>query len=404
MKQFTRYALLILAPCAIFQPLGMDIFVSVLPGMIDNLGITEQQIQFLLVSFVFASSLPQLIMGKLSDLYGRRPLLLLATLGFALTSYLCTIAHDLYWFTMIRFFHGLSAATTLVVVYAIIRDLYHGEASAKMYSYVTCILALTAMFAPLLGAILSDYFQAWEATFRFLAVFACFALGVVFFVLPETHARQPKLAQIDVVPGEHMFKTILTHRVFWTFVMCATTTMTGLFLYFSIGSIILMKQLGISSYGFSILFGLNGCTYFLGNYLSTLCLSKFKISQIVLLGNGFVCLGAVAMLVSNYFLGLSVVSVVCSNLLITLGGGLSVGPATSAALEPFPNHAGTASGIFGAIQYGLPALIGLVVTRFAMTSTLPLAVPILILSLIAFGLLKQFAKRRLEYDRNCAVI
>jgi len=139
-------------------------------------------------------------------------------------------------------------------------------------------------------------------------------------------------------------------------------------------------------------------------YVSTLCLSKFKISQIVLLGNSLVCMGTVAMLLSNYFLGLSVICLVCSNLLITLGGGLSVGPATSAALEPFPDHAGTASGIFGAIQYGLPALIGLVVTRFAMTSTLPLAVPILILSLIAFGLLTQLSKKKLDYARDCAAI
>ncbi len=386
---FTRYALLILAPCAVFQPFGMDIFVSGIPVMLKSLNITEKDIQFLLVSYVLASSLPQLIMGKLSDLYGRKPLIIIGTLGFLLTSYLCTTTHKLFWLTGFRFFQGLSAATCLVVVYAIIRDTYHSNESAKMYSYISCILALTAMLAPLLGASLIDYFNDWESTFYFLALFAVAAFIIILIALPETLKKTTHDQQNDLLASQNTYKLILSNRDFWTFTICTTMVMAGLFLYFSIGSILLMKRLGLSSYAYSLLFGLNACFYLSGNYIASILLNKLKLTQIILIGNCFVLIGTSTMLLSNYCLNLSVFYIVFSNSLTTLGGGLVMGPATSAALEPFENHAGTASGIFGAIQYGLPAFIGLAVTRFEMTSTLPLAGPVLILSLINFYLLRR---------------
>ncbi|MCH9755650.1 MAG: multidrug effflux MFS transporter [Gammaproteobacteria bacterium] len=389
MNNFARYALLILAPCAVLQPLGMDIFVSGIPVILENLNITEQKIQFLLVSYVLASSLPQLIMGRLSDLYGRKPLILIACVGFSLTSYLCTTTHNIYSLTTYRFFQGLSAATGLVVVYAIIRDIYSDNESAKMYSYISCILALTAMLAPLIGASIIDYFNNWESTFHFLTFFSAIALLISLIKLPETHQKQSNVQEKNPIINQNAYKIILTNPSFWAFTICTTMVMTGLFLYFSIGSILLMKRLGLSSYGYSILFGINACFYLSGNYISSLLLNKLKLIQIILLGNYFVLIGASVMLLLNYFFSLSVLYIVLSNSLITFGGGLVMGPATSGALEPFKAHAGTASGVFGAIQYGLPAFIGLFVTRFEMTSTLPLAGPILILSLTNFYLLRR---------------
>lgn len=389
MKKFTQYALLILAPCVVLQPLGMDIFVSGIPVMLKSLNISEQKIQFLLVSYLVASSIPQLLMGKLSDIYGRKPFIIFACLGFLITSYLCTITLNLYLLTLFRFFQGLSAATGLVVILAIIQDAYDGTASAKMYSYITCILASAAMFAPLLGATIMDYFNNWESSFYFLALFAAVALLVSLLKLPETHKKHVRHKKSNAIQQENAYQLILKAPTFWTFTLCTTMVMTGLFLYFSIGSILLMKRLNISNYAYSLLFGLNACFYLSGNFIASRLLNQQNVHRIILLGNYCVGMGAGIMLLSNYTLGLNAASIVCSNSLITFGGGLIMGPATNEALKPFEHHAGAVSGVFGAIQYGLPALIGLIVTRFEMTSTLPLAGPMLALSLINFYLIKQ---------------
>lgn len=331
---------------------------------------------------MIASSIPQLIMGKLSDNFGRRPVMLITCLGFGITSYLCTVTANIYLLIFIRFLHGMSAATSLVLVFAIVRDIAdEGNSSARMYSYISCILALTAMFAPLTGAVLTDIFRNWHATFLFLAVYACIVFAFANVFLPETRKKTVNQRLLNFTSLRAVFKS----KVFIAYTLCSTTTMTGLYLYFAIGSILLMHKLGVSSYAFSILFGVNGGFYLLGNYSSSILLNRFNITQLVLFGNFLVLLGTILMLISNLGLGLNVLSIVICNAMITIGGGLMVGPATSAALEPFADNAGTASGVFGAIQYGLPALLGYVVTRTSL-GIINLAIPILLLCLLSFVL------------------
>jgi MFS transporter, DHA1 family, multidrug resistance protein len=396
LKTLLKFSLLILAPCAMFQPLGMDIFISGIPFMVDNLHVTEQKIQYILIAFMLASGLPQLFIGKLSDIYGRRPLMIIATCGFAITSYMCARTHTIYLLTCFRFLQGLSAATSFVVAYAIIRDLYSGHQAAKTYSYITCILALSAMLAPFVGNLLMLHYHTWESTFYFLTCFALITVMLTFYGLPETRVKQEHLEKSNALMG---FSKIIKERIFWTFTSCITTVMTGLFLYFSLGSILLMDRLALSSSTYSIVFGMNACFFLTGNYVSSLLLNKASLRKIVVLGNAFVLTGSFFMLLSGQMFGLNVLYIILTNAVITFGGGLMTGPATSAALEPFGRCSGTASGILGACQYGIPAFIGLFVTRFEINSLLPLAGPILILSCINVYLLMRL-KHQTPYQKN----
>ena len=156
-----------------------------------------------------------------------------------------------------------------------------------------------------------------------------------------------------------------------------------------------MDRLGLSSATYSIIFGMNACFFLTGNYVSSLLLNKASLRKIVVLGNAFVLIGSFFMLLSEQMFGLDALYIILTNAIITFGGGLMTGPATSAALEPFGACSGTASGMLSAFQYGLPAFIGLFVTRFEINSLLPLAGPILILSCINVYLLMRLKQRML---------
>ena len=182
-------------------------------------------------------------------------------------------------------------------------------------------------------------------------------------------------------------KIIILNRQFWTFCLCATTTMAGLFLYFSIGSILLMDKLHLSSYQYSGLFAINAISYLTSNFSSSILVKRVDMKTLVLAGNVLVIIGASLMMALNITFGLNAVAIVATNLLITIGGGLITGPSTSKALAPFPDNTGMASGLFGTIQYGLPAFLGVIVTRFDIVSTANLAIPMLILAAINMSLL-----------------
>ncbi|MDF1756874.1 MAG: multidrug effflux MFS transporter [Legionellaceae bacterium] len=393
MKKLTIASILILIPCIIFQPMGMDIFISALPAMISSLKVNTEQVQLLIISFMLASSIPQLIMGNLSDHIGRRPVILIATIGYCIASYLCATASSIYWLVAIRFIHGICAATSLVIVFAIVRDIFDDVQSAKMYSHINSILAITAMLSPLFGAYLIKYFHNWESTFNFLSIFAATTLLVLFFSLPETSSLRNRKSRENNILHWVSLKKILMMRVFWTYVMCVAMGMTGLFLYFLIGSVLFLKILKVSSYHYALFFCMNATFYLFGSFASSFLLSRIRIIHIVLIGNIFVFISSITMLIANLFLELSVIHLVVFCATITFGYGIIIGPATGAALAPFKDSAGTAAGVLTAAQYGVPAIIGFVVTRFKITSTLSSGGPLFIFCLINFYLLLKLLKK-----------
>ena len=385
MKITIKMALLILAPCAILQPLGMDIFVSGIKDIMDDLNVNGQQIQYILAAFMLANGISQLFIGLLADQYGRRAVIVTSTLTFALVSFFCTLTATLPVLTLLRFIQGIAAAGSLVITFAVIRDVFDGNQSSRMFSYLGSLLAVVPMLAPMFGAWLISWYASWHITFYFLTILAVFALCICYFKLPETSPKPIKMPSLNTIWQNE--KSVLQNRTFWTFGMSALTGMTGLFLYFSVASIILIDKLGITPYQFSLLFAFNAGTYLIGNMLSSKLVEKSTSNKLALSGNIIIIHGAILMVALEYLVGLNVSAIVISNAVITFGVGLMIGPATAATLQPFEKLAGTAAGLFGTLQYGGSSLIGLLATRFPLNNMWVLAVPMGLLAMINLLLL-----------------
>jgi len=110
------------------------------------------------------------------------------------------------------------------------------------------------------------------------------------------------------------------------------------------------------------------------------------------IGSLLIIAGSLMMAGFHFTLGPSVSAIIFSNSFMTIGVGFMIGPATGASLQPFKLLAGTASGLFGTIQYGLPAVLGWAVTRFPISSSLSLALPMLSITLLSFAVGQLFRK------------
>ncbi len=381
---------LLLVPCAILNSLAMDIFAPAIPEMVLKLNTTESQIQYIVIAFMFAVGIGQPLIGLLCDKFGRRKLMLSSVFLFAISSFLTTVASTIETMTLLRFVQGLGACGALVVTFAIVNDTFSGKASFKIFSLIGCSLALAPMLAPLLGVALMKAFGGWKACFYFLGIFGLGTAFFCYFHLPETKPENTEIPSVKNLVQN--YKKILSTRHFIVFSLFGTTAMAQLYLYFSIGNILYINRLGVTPFGFSLIFGLNALIYLIGNYISIPIQKHISAKRMTTIGSLLIMAGSLMMTGFHFTLGPNIAAIIFANSFMTVGVGFMIGPATGASLQPFKRLAGTASGLFGTIQYGLPALLGWAVTRFPISSSLSLALPMLSITLLSFIVGQLFRK------------
>ena len=359
-----------------FHSLGMNIFASGVPEIMRELKTDPESIQYILVFFMLGTGVGQPFIGLLTDKYGRRSIMMASTILFILTSIFAARADHVSTLAILRFFQGLGACGTLVVTFAVVNDSFHGRTSYQMFSLIGCSLALTPMLAPMLGVGLMFFFSSWKACFYFLAVFSSVALAFSYFSLPETRPNNTIVPTLKNFLGNYLF--IANNKIFMAYTLAATLALTELYLYFSVGNILLIHELGLSGFDFALIFALNAAVFLAGNAYSTILQKSMSAYRIVMLGAMLIAAGSLVMLGILKFSPMTAAGIVIPNGIMTLGVGLMIGPATGAALQPFKQLAGAAAGLFATIQYSGAALIGFLATRFGIHSSAVIGAPLLI--------------------------
>ena len=143
---------LVLGAIMTIGPLSIDMYLPAFPEIARRLGTSASQVQLTLTACVAGLALGQLVIGPLSDRFGRR-LPLLAALGtYAVAALLCALAPTVAVLMALRFVQGLAGAGGMVIVSAVVRDLYSGAAAARLFSSLMLVVGLAPILAPLVGA------------------------------------------------------------------------------------------------------------------------------------------------------------------------------------------------------------------------------------------------------------
>ena len=126
-------------------------------------------IQLTLSLYLAAIAIGQLIVGPLSDQFGRRPVLLIGLIAFVTGSLICLIAPNIVVLIFGRVIQALGGCVGITLCRAIVRDLYGRNEVASMIGYVTMGMAVAPMVAPTIGGVLATFF-GWRASFGFLMI------------------------------------------------------------------------------------------------------------------------------------------------------------------------------------------------------------------------------------------
>lgn len=392
MKQSPVKVILFLAPLVVGLPFAMDIYVPAVPRIAYLFHVSAGEMQLTLTLFMLTAGLTQLIIGPLSDQYGRKKIIILTILLFAVGTTLCSTASSAPQLISYRSIQAIGACGMMVIAFAIVRDLYHGATSAQIYSYLNGIISFSPIFAPYIGSYL-DVHYGWPATFLALLIIALAGLLSIVFGLTETLQPHNRISISRLTFSEYW--AIARNPMFAIYAMATAFGLLYLYIFCSISPYIIIRLLHIPELHYGYYFCFMGISFLVGSFLCGYLVTRFGIYKSCLIGFVITLLGGLVMTIWYYVTGLTINNFIWPMLLIGIGGTFCLGAGSGGSMEPFSTQAGAASALGGAIRFSFSAILGSILITSKVSSTLPLALPALVLSVIGI-LIFLFNRERLQ--------
>ncbi|WP_346620581.1 multidrug effflux MFS transporter [Blastococcus montanus] len=340
-------------------PLTIDMYLPALPAIGRDLMTTSATVQLTLTGTLIGLALGQLVIGPLSDAFGRRRPLLAGTALHVLASLLVLVAPNIAVLGGLRLLQGIGAASGAVIALAVVRDLYDGRAAATMLSRLFLVLGAAPVLAPTIGGEILR-FTTWRGVFAFLAGYGVLMLVVGWATMRET--LPPERRRSSGVRGTlRVYRGLLRDRTYVGLILVAGLTMAGLFSYVSGSTYVYQRQFGLDEQQFGLLFGAGAFWLIAATQLNPLLLRRWSPQQLLVAGTvaGALAGAALVVLAGTRTGGLPAVTGALWAVLFACGLALPNAPAL--ALSRHGEAAGSAAALLGAVQFGVGALVSPVV-------------------------------------------
>ena len=346
----------------------MSIFLPSLPAMAAHFDTPYAVIQLAVSLYLAGSAAMQLVLGPLSDRFGRRPVMLGSVVVFCAATLGCLLAPTIGIFLACRLLQTVVIAG-IVLSRAVVRDLYPPDRSASMIGYVTMGMALVPMFAPMLGGAI-DQALGWQATFGFLLA-AGLAVGWVSWRDMGETARGHATNFAQLVRG---YPELLRSRRFWGYALTVAFSAGAFYSFLGGVPYVSTEVFHLSPVWTGIGFGAPSVGYLLGNFLSGRHSARIGINRMILAGAALIVAGLGLLLVVTLLGATGPLPFFLFMTSVGLGNGMVIPNGTAGTLSVRPELAGTASGLGGTLMIGggaaLSVLAGVVLQ--GSQSSLPL--------------------------------
>ncbi len=335
-------------------PLGTDMYLPTLVGMASDLRTSSSMAQFTLSAFMIGLAIGQLLIGPLSDSYGRRRLLIGGSVVFMLGSLGAALANSIWLLIALRLLMGAAGGAGSVLARAIIPDLAGGRAAARAFSVMMAIQGLAPIVAPILGGLLAGPI-GWRGIFTVLSGFNVVMVLIAVFVVPESLPPQRRAAGglRRLLPG---IAVVLHRRVFVAHALSMAVTFGVMFSYISASPFVLEDQLGLRSTSYALAFAGNALMMTLASLLNTRLINRFGLRSIARVGLTVVLCGVAGLLI-NGLAGPRLWATMPLLAATVFGVGLVLGNVTAMGAAQVRDAAGTGSAVMGAGQFLMAGIV-----------------------------------------------
>ncbi|WNB84974.1 multidrug effflux MFS transporter [Cellulomonas sp. ATA003] len=349
-----RYILMLGAMTAL-PAVATDIYLPSLPEVAQDFGTTATAVQLTMTATLIGGAFGQLVVGPLSDKYGRRLPVLVGLTLHVVTSLLCAIAPGIGSLIALRALQGFFNASATVVAMAVIRDRFVGADASRLISRLMLVIGVAPLFAPSLGGLIAGQW-GWRAVFVALALFGVALWLLVFLRLPETlPAERRRTGGLRSALGG--YRALLRDGHFVALAVLPGLAMAVLFAYVVGSPFVLREQYGLSAQMFALLFAVNGIGLVAGAQVNAYLVQRvapIRILRVALPAVAVLALVLLVVVVTDLG-GLAGVLVVLFVLLSLIN--LIAPNASALALSRHGERAGTAAAFIGSLQAGVAGAV-----------------------------------------------
>ncbi|MGP4749281.1 multidrug effflux MFS transporter [Agrobacterium pusense] len=326
--------------------LCMNVFLPSLATMAVYFDTDYAVMQFAVSGYLAATACLQLVIGPLSDLFGRRPVMLASIAVMIVATLVCMLAPNITVFMIGRVAQA-AVVSGFVLARAIVRDMVPMEQAASMIGYVTMGMSVVPMVGPTVGGLLNDI-SGWQSSFALLCLLGLGILALAWLDLGETnHNRSASFSQ-----QFHAWPELLRSPLFWGYALTSTFS-SGMFFSFLGGAPFVGSVLyGLSPAMLGLQFFFMASGYMLGNFISGRYASEIGITRMMLSGNVIGIAGIIAAIALISVGAESAYAFFVPLALIGVGNGVTLPSANAGMVSVQPHLAGSASGLGGAMTIG----------------------------------------------------
>ncbi|MDQ1624448.1 MAG: transporter, family, multidrug resistance protein [Actinomycetota bacterium] len=349
--------ILMLGALTALGPFTIDLYLPAFPALEASLGVSEAAVQLTLAGTTVGFALGQLVVGPLSDKFGRRLPLILATAVHIAASLGAALSTDIATLGVFRVLMGIGAAGGGVVAMAMVRDLFSGYAMVRMFSRMALISGLAPILAPVIGSQLL-LLMPWPGIFFFLAGYGLCVFIAALFVVRET--LPPEHRGKTGLTARQRYRVLLTDRIFVGLLMVGGMNFAGLFTYLSASPFLFQDVYGFTPQQYGLLFGINSLGIVAGVQTSSRLIRRVPPQWILACSTAWMFLMAVLIVVFDQ-LGFGLWGVMVPLWFYILGVGFTFPSVQVLALAKHGAQAGTAASLLGAATFLMAGLVSPVV-------------------------------------------
>jgi MFS transporter, DHA1 family, multidrug resistance protein len=339
---------------------SLNLFLPSLPNIASEFGVDYALASLTIAGYAAVAAVLQLVVGPLSDRFGRRPVLLASLAIFSLASVGCVLAADFWTFLFFRMLQAV-IVSGFTLSRAVIMDAYGAQKGASLMGYIGMAWAAAPLLAPMLGGVLDELF-GWRASFWTFLVFGAMLLAICWVDLRETNVNRSEtlLKQLRTYPE------LLRSGRFWGYALWTAFSVSAFYAFIAGAPLVGSAVFQISPAQLGVYLGSTTVGFVLGSYLAGRLSARLPLTTMMIAGRVVACAGLVLGLLILSAGVVHELTLFGACVFVGLGNGVTMPSSNSGTMSVRPKLAGSASGLSGALTSAsgaaFSAIIGAVLT------------------------------------------